>query len=235
MSIFCILPLNSLQGVAVNSVALSTSAAMFLGGSESTVEDDTCSPRGSSALSPVHQTRQHSATPSCPPIVPLFSCDPCDLCSVTAQREDPMLGLPWRWPWRPPVRHAFTDTLAYTLRQRRAIDILLYREGGEGGGRGKSHCRDTGEIRTGVWVCEREREQETKHLSLESGRVVPESCSVCHSKRRGRCSQDVAEWPLKPTKCLSHEAVYCVYLIWLTYEVAVRGSFKIDDPCGTAG
>ena len=178
-----------MAGAAVNPVALlSASSVHFVIiplWSEYTVDQDSSSSRGSSSLPLLLYHTKHGSTHQ-PPLVPLrslscppFSRDPCDLCSVTAQREDPMLRLPRRWPWRAPVRHTHThsstDTLAYTLRQRRAIDILLYR-GWRGGGREGArrvalqwaHCRDTGEIRerVRVWVCLSERVTERERVCL---------------------------------------------------------------------
>lgn len=107
-----------------------------------------------------------------PPLVPLFTWPlwPCALwqhsertpCSGCHSDD---LGGPQS------DTHSSTGALAYTLRQRQAIDILLYvgwRGAGWGGGVALqwAHCRDTGEIRTRVraWAC-------------LSGRVTESGCA----------------------------------------------------------
>lgn len=65
---------------------------------------------------------------SFPPHCSPSSCDPCHLCSLTAQPKDPMHRLPWQWPWRAPARHSpvHRNTRLHTAAKSRAIDILLY-------------------------------------------------------------------------------------------------------------
>lgn len=155
------------------------------------------------------------------PLLSPFSRDPCDLCSVTAQREHPMLRLPWRWPWRAPVRH--THTQAYTLRQKANDRYSIIRRVARRE-RGESHCSElTAETRgklergvrvTGKWACMCASvcmyEQQMLYLSLDGGRAAPEKF-LCHLLK-GACPKfllEVAKWPL--TTSSSYLEQYIVY------------------------
>lgn len=171
-----------------------------------------------------------------PPLAPLqspflspFSCDPCDLCSVTAQREDPMLRLPWQWPWRASVSrthtHTSTDTLAYTLRQGRR-SIFYYTEGSVGGVGGAmrvvlqwAHCRDTGEIRERVSVFLSKWQKECVCVWGSTGdcichwTVVPESFGVSHSVERVLNAHRMLQSDLS-VESLCHTVLCIIYLIF---------------------
>lgn len=200
-----------------------------------------------------HQTMQHSPAPLRPPCRPLslvpLSCDPRDLCSVTAQREDPVRRLPWQWPWRASVSqsatHARTHThsLAYTLRQGRR-SIFYYTEGSVGGVGGAmrvalqwAHCRHTGEIRERlsvflsqwqkvcVCVCLRERRRLLFVIGPLSrklfGSFTHEDVLNAHYR--------AAKRPFRRA-LMSHSTVHNSLDFWSMW--AIRASFKIDDPCG---
>lgn len=148
----------SMAGVVVNSVALGTYIFSLFWSGLNTQGSRTV-PTLMAPLIYLSYTK-HCSTHQ-PPLVPLwspFSCDPCDLCSVTAQREDPLLRLPWQWPWRASVRHALlhTHTRLHTA-ARRTIDILLYGGGWGWVGRWELHCSELtaetqGKLERG-WVC----------------------------------------------------------------------------------
>ena len=131
----------------MNPVALlSTSAVHFLIiplWSEYTVEEDSSNSRGSSSLPLLLYHTKHRSTHQ-PPLVPLrspscppFLRDPCDLCSVTAQRpcsgcQGDDLGGP----------QTDTHTHTHTHCGKGERSIFYYTEGGEGlGGRGREGAR----------------------------------------------------------------------------------------------
>lgn len=123
-----------------------------------------------SSLCLEHTKTARLPTPFCLP----SSCDPCDLCSVTSQLKDPMLELPWQWPWRVPVRRALVlrNTRLHTAAKPsdRYSIICRVAKGGGVGEKGRvalqrAHCRDTGEIRTRARGCLSARVTESVRLS----------------------------------------------------------------------
>lgn len=79
-------------------------------------------------------------------------------------------------------------------------------------------------------------EQETLHLSLDSGGAVPESFCVCHAKGHvlnfhRMWQSDLSDHPV----LISH--ITELYIVYNSFDLctrwAIRGSFKIHDHCGT--
>lgn len=102
-----------------------------------------------------------------PPLLFFFPCDPSDLCTVTAQREDPVLRLPWQWPWRASVRHSGPQTHSLTHCGKAGDRYSITRKRGWGWvGRRELHCSE---------------------LTAEAqGKLVREEC-VCQSVTANVC------------------------------------------------